>query len=157
MAAPAAVARVTPPGLPLRDGFGTFVTFGDDPNLNIWEMETTPPGKDTGDFIDTTTFHNVSRRTKATPALVEDTDGSGVCGYDPAVESELEAILGVNMVITYTYNDGSTKAIYGALKEFTPQSHSESEFPTANYVIVHTNIDTSFAEQAPVVVSAAGT
>jgi len=157
MAAPVAVTRVTPPGIPLRDGFGTFVTFGDDPDLNIWEMETTPPGKDTGDAIDTSTFHNVARRTKAPPSLVEDTDGSGVCGYDPDVESELEAILGVNMVITYTTNDGSTKAIYGFLKEFTPQSHTEGEFPTANYVIVHTNVDLAFAEQAPVVVSVAGT
>lgn len=157
MAAPVAVPRQAPVGLPLRDGFGTFVTFGDDPDLSIWELSTTPPGKDMGDGPDTSTFHNVNRRTKAPPVLVEDTDGSGTCGYDPDVESQLEAIIGVNMIITYTTNDGSTKAIWGYLKEFTPQEHSENEFPTANYTIVHTNTDLAFAEQAPVVVSVSGT
>lgn len=157
MAAPGPTARQSPTGIPLRDGFGTFITFSSNPDLNIWEMETTPPGKDVGDGPDTTTFHNTARRTKAPPALKEDTDGSGVCGYDPVVESEIEALLGVNQEITYTTNDGSTKAIWGYLKEFTPQSHTENEFPTANYVIVHTNTDLAFAEQAPVVNSVAGT
>lgn len=157
MAAPAATPRQAPAGLPLRDGFGTFITFENNPTLSLWEMETTPPGKDAGDGPDTSTFHNVARRTKAPPALIEDTDASGVCGYDPNVESQLEALIRVNQVITWTYNDGTTKAAWGYLKEFTPQSHTENEFPTANYTIVITNTDDAFAEQAPVVVEVSGT
>ena len=156
MAAPSPTPRSTPLGLPLRDGFGTMVTFGDEAAMSIWEKETTPPGKDGGDAINTTTFHNTARQTKWPRALLEDTDTSGVCAYDPDVETELETLINDNMEITITFNDGTTKAVWGYLKEFAPQSHTDGDMPEANFVVVITNTDDAFAEQAPVVAAVAG-
>ena len=157
MAAPTPTARGTPAGIPLRDGFATFITFADSDTIGLWELETTPPGKDGGDPIDTTTFHNVSRRTKYPRSLIEDTEGSFNCAYDPNVETAIEANVNVNQEITVTFNDGSTKAFWGFLKAFNPQSHVEGEMPQASVEFVCTNMDDSFAEQAPVVASVVGT
>ena len=154
-----ATDRAAPAGLPLRDGFATMITFGVTgdgfADLSIWEKETTPPGKDGGDGINTTTFHN-TRVTKWPRSLIEDTDISGVCAYDPNVETDLESIINRNLNITVTWNDGSTKVLWGFLKEFTPQSHTDGDMPEANFVVVVTNTDDSFLEDPPAVVSVPG-
>ena len=157
MAAPGPTARGTPAGLPLRDGFATMITLGTNDDVSFWEKETTPAGKDGGDAINTTTFHNTARQTKYPRQLLEDTDISGVCAYDPNVEVDLELEINKNQEITITFNDLSTKAVWGFLKEFTPQSHTDGDMPEANFVIVVSNTDESFAEQAPVLDSKAGT
>jgi len=157
MAAPGPTARGVPDGLPLRDGFATMITIANDPTIEFWETETTPPGKDGGDPIDTTTFHNTARRTKSPRALVEDTTFSTTVAYDPAVEVAIEAQINVNQEYTVTYNDGSTKAVWGWLRVFNPQSHTDGEMPQAQIDFEVSNVDLAFAEQAPVVASIAGT
>lgn len=157
MAAPAAVERTTPGGLPLRDGFNTLITFEDDPDVNFWEKATTPPGMDGGDPIDTTTFWNATRRTKWPRSLFEDTNGSLTAAYDPLVKTQIISLINVNMIITVLFNDESTWAFYGYLKSFTPQECAEGEQPEAAIEFVITNTDDDFAEQAPVVVEVSGT
>ena len=154
-----ALARGTPAGLPLRDGFYTVITFGTDDTLSIWEKSTTPPGQDGGDPIDTTTFHNSVFRTKYPRTLIETTDGTIVCAYDPG---DLDAILGhinVNQSITVTFNDESTQAFWGYMKSFTPNEHSDGEQPEATVEFVITNTDSAFLEDTggPAIVSVAGT
>ena len=157
MAAPGPTARSTPTGIPLRDGFATMITLANEPAINLWEKATTPPGKENGDPIDLTTFHNVARRTKWPRVLIEDTDSAMTCAYDPEVEADLEAQVGLNQEITVTWNDGSTKAYWGYMKSFNPQEVSNGEQPEASCEFVVTNLDNSFAEQAPVVSEVSGT
>jgi hypothetical protein len=138
-----------------------MITFGDgsplgDPTLELWEKASTPPGQDIGDAIDTTTFHN-TRKTKWPRALIEDTDGSFTCAYDPLARTSLESIVGVNMEITVTFNDTSTWAFWGFMKSFTPQEVSDGEQPEAAVEFVVTNTDNAFVEQDPVVNEVAGT
>ncbi len=157
MAAPGPTARGTPSGLPLRDGFATMITFGDNATVELYEKEATPPGQDIGDAIDTSTFHNTARRTKWPRTLIEDTDGSFTCAYDPTARTAIESLIGNNQEITVTFNDGSTWAFWGFLKSFVPQSASDGEQPEAQVEFVITNTDDAFAEQGPVVAGVAGT
>lgn len=157
MTAPSPTARGTPTGLPLRDGFATLITFGDNPTVELWEKESTPPGQDIGDPIDVTTFHNTARLTKWPRSLIEDTDGSFTCAYDPTARTAIESLIGNNQEITVTYNDLSTWAFWGFLKSFIPQSHTRGDQPEAQVEFVITNLDDSFAEQDPVVGGVAGT
>lgn len=159
MAAPAAAnaIRATPSGLPLRDGFATVIGFAGDLDIELWEKESTPPGQDIGDAIDQTTFWNTTRRTKWPRTLVEDTDGSFTCAYDPLARTSIETQIGVNQEISVLFNDLSTWAFWGFLKSFVPQSSSDGEMPEAQVEFVVTNLDDSFAEQNPEVVQIVGT
>jgi len=157
MVAPTATTRSTPTGLPLRDGFATMVTFGNDPDISLWEKETTPPGLDQGEMIDTTTFHNVTYRTKWPRNLTEVTNGSFRAAYDPGNRALLMAQIGVNQEITVTYNDGTKDAFWGALIKFQPQAHSDGEQPEADVEFGITNTDSAFGEAGPANTSVAGT
>jgi len=157
MAAPTATERLTPGGIPLRDGYATLITFEDDPDISLWEKATTPPGMDNGDPIDVSTFHNTTYRTKWPRVLTEVSNGQFTCGYDPDVIDQIIAIIGNNQTITVTFNDESTLAFWGYLKSFAPQEHTDGAMPEAQVEFVVTNLDDSFAEQAPVVSSVAGT
>ncbi len=159
MAAPDAAnaIRATPGGLPLRDGFNTIIGFSTDLDVNLWEKASTPPGDDMGDPIDTTTFWNATYKTKWPRTLIEVTDGSFTCAYDPLVRTQLLAMLGVNQEISVMFNDGSTWAFWGFLKSFTPQEVSDGEQPEAAVEFVITNADDTFLEQGPVVGGVAGT
>lgn len=157
MAAPAAAnaIRTTPGGLPLRDGFATIIGFAGDPDIELYEKESTAPGQQVEE-IDTTTFWNTKRRTKWPRTLIEDTDGSFTCAFDPVCRTSIEAQIGVNQEISVMFNDGSTWAFWGFLKSFIPQSASDGEQPEAQVEFVVTNTDDSFAEQNPEVVQVAG-
>lgn len=157
MAAPSPTPRGTPGGLPLRDGFATMITFADNDTIELWEKETTPPGVDGGDPVDTTTFHNVTYRTKQSRVLKDLTAGSFTCAYDPVVLDTIIALVNVLKEITVTFNDGSTWAFWGYMKSFTPQNSTDGEQPEAQVEFVITNTDDSFAEQGPAVAEVAGT
>lgn len=157
MPAPAATVRQTPTGIKLDNGHSSKITFEADPDVSLWEKTVTPPGLDGGDAIDTTTMHNTAWRTKAPRTLKEMTDSSFAAAYDPAVLTQINALVNVETEITVTFPDGSTWAYFGFLKAFEPDELSEGEQPTATVTIVATNQDTAGAEQAPVLASVAGT
>ncbi len=158
MANPTTTARVAPTGIRLTDGFKSVVAFARDSNINLWEIEVTPPGADGGDKIETTTMHNTRRRTFAPRALITTTDGAMRVAYDPNVYTEILNIINEPGSITYHLPDGSTVDVWGFLKEFTPDGLVEGSMPTANCVIVHTDTDPDDGSEAgPVVTSVAGT
>lgn len=154
MAAPSPTPRVTPNGIPLRNGFRTLVTLSLDTNINFWEREVTPGGIDNGDPIDTTTMHTVRHRTKAPRDLVESTDIEISAAYDPVTYSECLAACGAEGTITVTFRDGSTRAVYGYLKSFIPEACSEGEMPMAAVTFVVTNWDPANDVEAGQAVSA---
>lgn len=145
-----ATARVTPVGTALEDGFSSKIAFAADPDVAFWEITVTPPGIDGGDSIDQTTMFNTAWRTKAARQLKELTDASLTCAYDPAVISQIIALINVEGLVTVHFPDTSTLDFYGYLKSFTPGELSEGERPEADAVIVCTNYNTaSGAEVAP--------
>lgn len=158
MAAPAATARINPVGIPLEDGWPSFITFALDPDISFWEVTVQPAGSDAGDAIDQTTMHNDRYRTKAPRGLIDTPNTSGTCAYDPAVTSQVNAIIGRKTTVTYTYPDGSTDALFGFLKSWLPDVLTEGEQPRASYEVVHTNWDpASKTEQGHTLVSVSGT
>lgn len=157
MAAPSPTARSTPSGIRLDDGFSTKITFATDTNIELWERTVTPPGVDGGDAIDTSTMHNSAWRTFASRALKTLTDCTFTAAYDPACLTPIIALINVHTTITVTFPDGSTWAFFGFLRQFTPGDMSEGAMPEATVTITPTNVDSSMAEQAPVLASVAGT
>lgn len=158
MAAPSPTTRQTPTGIKLDDGFSTKVTFGSDPDLSVWEKEVTPPGKEGGDPIDTTTMWNDTYETVRPRALIKSTNGQILVAYDPAVVDDIEAMVNVETTITFTYPDGTTEAIFGFLKSFQRQAMQRNAQPQATIEIVETDWDYSNkVEAGQAIASVAGT
>ena len=158
MAAPSVTARSAPVGIKLDDGYSTKIAFAADPDVSFWEKTVKPPGIDGGDAIDQTTMHNTAYRTSAARALKTLTDSSSTVAYDPAVYTQILALINVEGSITIHFPDGSTLAFYGFLKSFEVNDHTEGEQPEATISIVPTNFDpTNKVEAAPVLTSVAGT
>lgn len=157
MAAPSATARQTPSGRRLKNGFKSLITFARAPSIGIWEIAVKPMGFDGGDPVDTTTQHNNAWLTSAPRELIKCTAISGKCAYDPKAKTTLLSLLNIEDTITCRYSDGSTEAAFGFLRTFEPDEMVEGTMPTASFEIEITNVDSSGAEQDPVVVEVAGT
>lgn len=158
MAAPSHTNRSTPVGIKMDDGHSTKIAFALDPDISFWEKTVTPPGLDGGDPIETKTMHNTRWRTKSPKALVDMTEVSATVAWDPAVYTQILAILNVEGSITVHFPDGSKYTFYGFLQKFEPGEHQEGEQPEATVTICPTNQDpTTGAEEGPVLVSVAGT
>lgn len=158
MAAPTPTTRSTPVGIKLDDGFSSKITFAADPDISFWEKTLQPPGVDGGDAVETTTMHNVTYRTMGPRQLKTLTNSSSVVAYDPAVLTQIIALINVRTTITVTFPDGSTWAYYGFLKSFEPSDLQEGEQPEATVEIVPTNFDpTNKVEAGPALASVAGT
>jgi len=145
----------------LKDGFGIQITFGTGKSgvdhsgivLFLDPTSITPPGLDGGDAIDTTTHSNTAYRTKHQRSLKEITDGSCTVVYDPDAWASIVAAINDNVLITFTFPDGSSVSVYGYLKSFIPNEYVEGEQATAECVIVVTNWNhNTGAEYGPVYV-----
>lgn len=157
MAAPTPTTRVTPVGLRLRDGFRTKFTFANDSDLSVWEISGKPPSYDGGDPIDLRTMWDTKYVPKWPRGLIEVGPATMKVAYDPAVLTQIVAIINTATTITVTYPDGSTEAYFGYLRSFERDELTDGEMPTATVTIEATMLDSSFAEQAPVLASVAGT
>ncbi len=156
MAAPGVTARVTPVGIDLADGYSSKVAFQLDPDISFWEVSLTPPGRESS-MIDQTTMHNTDYETSSVHHLKKVGDITGKAAYDPAVKTQIDAIIGRNQTVTFHYPDGSTESVWGALQSATHDEHSRKTKPLINFTVVCTNRDNSGDEQAPVIVSVPGT
>lgn len=158
MAAPSPTVRVSPSGIKLRDGFSSLVTFATDADISLWEMEVTPPGVDGGPAIPQTTMHNDDFETFAAQQLKTMTESGFKFAYDPAVYDELFALVNVPTTITKQYNDGSTLAFYGYLRQVQFDPLVKGTQPTGTATIQPTNYDhVNNVEAGPVMTSVSGT
>ena len=143
----------------LTDGYGVSITFANDAYtmavLLLDPTSITPPGVDGGEGVDNTTLSNTEVRTKSPRTLKEIVNASFTAAYDPGTYDLIVDAVNVNQLITFTFPDGSTQAVYGFLKAFSPTGLTEGEFPTADCEIVVTNIhDTTGTETSPVTTAA---
>lgn len=141
--------RGTPLGRMLENGYQALITFANNPTVAFWEKTVGPGGMDNGEKIDITTQHNQVRRTFAFKSLWEKTDGQTTVGYDPNVEPEIRAMLGVNQEITITYPNGDTEADWGALQKFERAELQEGTMPEATVTFGFSGRDNSGVEQLP--------
>src|SRR5687767_12832083 len=131
MAAPSPTARQTPGGIMLKDGFSSKITCTLDPDISFKEVEVTPFPDDGGDPIDQTTMFNVAYETAAPSSLIRNGEISGTCAYDPAVRTQVRAVLNIETTWTIRYPDGSTEAVFGWLRTWTPATLAKGTRPTA--------------------------
>lgn len=159
MVAPAITARQTPNLAPIEEGHGAFIVFANDPDIALWEKgEVTPPGFDGGDEIPASTHHNTTFATKAPRTLIDVTNGTVVCGYNPASYAQIRAQINVVQSITWVFPDGDAMAVWAYLKSFQPGGIVTGEYPEATVEIVVTNRDpNTFTEEGPVYQAGTGT
>ena len=134
----------------LKDGLGTTISFADHAGLFLVVDPTsiTPPGIDGGDAIETTSLSNSTYRTKYPRSLKEITDGTFTAAYDPDAWDDILSAINDNGLITFTFPDGASVAVYGYLKSFSPNEFVEGEPATGEFEIVVTN-DNAGTETAP--------
>ena len=137
----------------MTDGFATLIGFADDSDVQMEEVEVTPPGMSMGGPIDVSTMRNTTYATRWPKSLKELTPMSLVVAYDPAFLTEILAMLGSNQLITLTYPGDEQESFQGFIDEFSPNAHVIGERPTAEMTIVPTLLNDSLVETAPTVPS----
>jgi hypothetical protein len=151
MAAPVPVARATPLGKMLGDGFSTKIAFTSDTNVEFWEKTVTPPGLDGGDAVDLTTMHNAAWRTTAPRHLKTLSEFTLTAGYDPVVFTAIALLINKPDTITVHFPNGGSLAFFGFLRVFAPGEAAEGAMPEATLTIMPTNRDpVDGSEAAPV-------
>ena len=133
----------------LTDGFKTLIALAGAPSIKFYEKEVTPPGVSGGGANDLTNMRNTAYRTAAPKSLKSIGDIKAKVSYDSAVITEILAQINVNQLITVTYPDNSTLAVWGWLDEFTPGNNVEGQQPVADIVIKVSNRNASGVETAP--------
>lgn len=158
MAAPTPTPRGVPSAAALHEGFHSKVTIQTYPNIAFYEKTVQPPGFDGGEPIDQTTQFNVQVRTKWPRTLIDlDPVSCPDVAYNPAVITTILAACNKNDVITVSFRDGSTICFWGYLRSFKPNPTKEGEQPMAAVIFQPTNLDSSGAEQLPVLTTGTGT
>ena len=138
-----------PDGTKMKDGYQALVLFSADATVSMWLKTVKPPGLSAGGAIDTTTMENTRWRTMAPKSLVTATELNLRCAYDPKIHDDMNGMLGVNQLLTLTYSDGSTLAVWGFVDEWTPTDLTEGEMPLGDMKFVPTNTNASDEETAP--------
>lgn len=134
----------------IDDGHPTLIQFSLDPDVKLWEKTIKPPGLDAGGPNDTTTMRNIRWRTRQPKKLITMTPLTGTFAYDPVVYDELEAMLGINQLLTVLFADGSSVAAWGWLDKFEPGDSAEGGQPTASVTVEFSNQNDSQVETGPV-------
>jgi hypothetical protein len=139
-----------PTGSRLTDGFPTKINFISTPNVELWQVEITPPGVEGGGPNNLTSMENTAWRTAAPKKLKTLTETVTTCGYDPKFYSTLLSMLQVNQQLKVWFSDGATLTFWGWLEHFKPNAVKEGAEPTASVRIEASNRDNTGAEVPPV-------
>lgn len=134
----------------LESGVPTIWTFSLVPSIPFEEKSIKPFGYDQGGEIDVTTMRNPidgtthkGVRTYASKVLARITNGTVTWAYRASAFStaNIRAVLGQNQLITQTFPNGATYAVYGYIDKIEPSEHSVDEGgqPTLEGTVVVTN------------------
>lgn len=159
MAVPATTARVAPTNfIALREGKTCKISFSLDPDISFYEIDVQPSPIDNGTPIQQSTQWNSFWHTKAPNSLSESGEGKSKVAYDPAVITQIIAIIGREGSITIHMPDTSTEDYFGYLSKFERDPMAIGTRPEATVTFVITDWDrTNKVEQGRVVNSVAGT
>jgi hypothetical protein len=141
--------RVTPSGTFLKDGFSTKWTFAENPSLSVWEKTVKSFGTDGRDPIDVTNMFNTDVVTKAPRQLIDCTDATLNCAYDPKVLSQLLTMINVNQLMTCWHPNGGKTDVWGWLRTAEPSENQEGEQPMMQIGITISNLNASDVETLP--------
>lgn len=127
--------------MPMKDGFRTLIGINNAINRATFaEVTVKPFGLDSRGPIDITSMRNVRRVTKWPKQLVDITDMTASCQWDPSFWMALQTLfLGVNSFVSVTFPNLQQLQTYGWLDKADPQEHKESEVPLINLTIVASN------------------
>lgn len=138
-----------PTGNRIDDGHSTTITFSSNPSVKLWEKQVTPAGIEGGGANDITTMRNETWRTRSPKKLKTLTECSFTAAYDPAVYSQILAMINVNQQITVTFPNGKFLKFWGWLDKFTPARAVEGSQPEAECTVIPSNQNASGVETAP--------
>lgn len=134
----------------IDDGHSTIITLTSPSTVKLYEKEVTPPGIDGGGANPTTTMRNTTWRTMAPKKLKTLDEISIVASFATDVYQDLVGAVNVNQLVTVTFPDGSTLAVWCWLNIFKPNRFVEGEQPTAQVTFICSNQNASGVETAPV-------
>lgn len=138
----------------LTDGHSTVFEFSNNPLIQFYHKDTTPPGISGGGPNDITVMENIRWRTRYPKKLVTLMQAGITVQYDPIVYPDILLDLVIqNQLIKTFFPDGSRLDFYGWLDEFKPNAHKEGEAPTADVKIEPSNVDLNLNEIAPVYIA----
>lgn len=135
----------------IEDGFPTTIDLAG-AGVTFFERSITPPGYAGGGENDVTTMRNIALRTRAPKKLKTLTEMSTTVLYDAAIfgSTAIFAEINVNQLITITWPETDTLAMWGWIDAFEPGEVVEGEAPTADITIIFSNRNNLGAETAPV-------
>ena len=145
----------------IPDGFSATVAFSllAFPAIFIREREVTPFEIDQGGPIDTVTMRNILLRTTAAKSLTGVNALKVTANYDPFFYSQLligpPRLIGATQLVTVTFPDAATVAVWCFIDKYTPNGLKEGDFPLADLVVVPTLRNTAGTETLPVIAGGA--
>jgi len=135
-------------------GFSTRITFANaDSGVTAFlrEEEITPFTLSMGGANDVTSMQNTRYRTKKGKHLINIEPATLTIQYDPAILTDMVALMGVNQEMVITMPDGHTWTFWGEIDNFSPGPLSVSEDKsTATITLEVTNLNDSDVETGPV-------
>lgn len=141
----------------IQDGWVSLITILDVPGgapIYLMEREVQPPGLDGGPPIDTTTMRNRVIKTWEPQGLMDYSEITLQCNYDPHVASFLETlVLNKKRRFRLDFPDGAIWLFGGCMYQWTPASLRTGEFPLAEVKIKPTNRDASGLEESIIMAS----
>ena len=138
-----------PTGNRIDDGHSTTVSFSSNPSVKLWEKQVTPAGMEGGGANDTTTMRNTTWRTRSPKKLKTLSECSFTAAYDPAVYTQILAMINLNQQITVTFPSGRTLVFWGWIDKFSPARMQEGGQPEAECTVIPSNQNSSGVETAP--------
>lgn len=139
----------------IEDGHGTLFDFSDVVlTAHMEEQVSRTPGIENGGGKTTTTHRNTTYRTSAGNKLKGIPPTTITVVYAASARSTIEASIGVNQLITITYPDGATEAIWGRIDKFEPGDATTDNQPTAQVTIIWSLRNDAGVETGPVYAAA---
>lgn len=144
------VARTTPTGTQLENGFGIKIALQNIPGAAFWEVEVQPPTVKVGGPVVQSNMWNVDYETKAPGALIDLGEAKVTAHYDPVLMDAILAQCGVEQFVTILFPGGAKETFGGYIQDWGRASLQKDNKPTCTFTVVSTGRNpTTKAELAP--------